>query len=63
MVTETRPSHDEYIRGMREYIENLKTMEREQAKKIARDTLIKTGVLDENGNSKENIVTGDFFGW
>lgn len=38
-------------------------MDREEAKKISKETLIKTGVLDENGNAKENIVTGDFFGW
>lgn len=58
-----RPTHEEYIRGMQEYINKLRTMDREEAKKISKETLIKTGVLDENGNAKENIVTGDFFGW
>jgi hypothetical protein len=58
-----RPTHEEYIRGMQEYIEKLRTMDREEAKKVSKEALIKAGVLDENGNAKENIVTGDFFGW
>ncbi|WP_044973781.1 hypothetical protein [Ruminococcus sp. HUN007] len=58
-----RPTHEEYIRGMQEYIDKLRTMDREEAKKISKEALIKAGVLDENGNAKENIVTGDFFGW
>ena len=58
-----RPTHEEYIRGMQEYIDKLRTMDREEAKKISKEALIKAGVLDENENAKENIVTGDFFGW
>ena len=38
-------------------------MDQEEAKKISIETLIRTGVLDENGQTKEQIVTGDFFGW
>ena len=58
-----RPTHEEYIRGMREYIEKLRTMDREEAKKVSKEALIKAGVLDENGIPKETIVTGNFFGW
>ena len=58
-----RPSHEEYIRGMQEYIERLKNMDKEQAKKKAIENLTKAGILDENGNTKENLVTGNFFGW
>jgi len=58
-----RPTHEEYIRGMREYIERLKNMDKEQAKQKAIENLTKAGLLDENGNTKENLVTGHFFGW
>lgn len=58
-----RPTHEEYIRGMQEYINKLRTMDREEAKIIAKENLTKAGILDENGKTKENIVTGDFFGW
>lgn len=50
-------SSEEMIRGMDEYIEYLKSLPPEQARKDARQTLIKTGVLDEDGNPKENIVS------
>jgi DNA polymerase III alpha subunit len=58
-----RTTHEEYIRGMREYIERLKNMDKEQAKQKAIENLTKAGILDENGNTKENLVTGHFFGW
>ena len=58
-----RPTHEEYIRGMREYIGRLKNMDKEQAKQKAIENLTKAGILDENGNTKENLVTGHFFGW
>lgn len=41
-------------------LENFKNLAKkypEEAKKIAMEILIETGVLDENGNSKEQIVT------
>lgn len=63
MIATTRPSHEEFAKSVKEYIKSLKAMDPEKAKQISRDTLIKTGVLDENGNTKETIVTGDFFGW
>jgi DNA polymerase III alpha subunit len=58
-----RPTHEEYILGMQEYIERMKNMDKEQAKQKAIENLTKAGILDENGNTKENLVTGDFFGW
>lgn len=45
---------------MQEYLENLKKLVKEypeEAKKIAMEVLIETGVLDEKGNFKEQIVT------
>ena len=46
-----RPTHEEYIRGMQEYIERLKNMDKEQAKQKAIENLTKAGILDENGNT------------
>ena len=63
MVATTRPSHEEFAKSVKKYIDSLKAMDPEKARQISRETLIKTGVLDENGNTKETIVTGDFFGW
>ncbi|MBR1598224.1 MAG: hypothetical protein IJ661_04815 [Lachnospiraceae bacterium] len=63
MTTTKRPTIEEFSSGIKEYIEKLKNMDPEEAKKISIDALKQTGVLDENGNTKENIVTGDFFGW
>jgi hypothetical protein len=63
MVETKRPSVDELIKSMNEYIKELDNMNEKDAKKIATESLIRVGVLDENGNTKEDIVTGDFFGW
>ncbi|MBE6843982.1 MAG: hypothetical protein E7510_14370 [Ruminococcus sp.] len=63
MVETKRPSVDELIKSMNEYIKELDNMNEKDAKKIATESLIRMGVLDENGNTKEDIVTGDFFGW
>ncbi len=38
-------------------------MDREEAKKVSKEALIKAGVLDENAKPKETIVTGNFFVW
>lgn len=46
-------SHEEYLRGMDEYIEWLKSLSPEEARRI----LIVSGVLDKDGNPKENIVS------
>lgn len=63
MVETKRPSVDELIKSMNEYIKELDNMNEKDAKKIATESLVRMGVLDENGNTKEDIVTGDFFGW
>ena len=45
---------------MKEYVENFEEFIKtnpEEAKQIASEALIATGVLDENGNAKEQIVT------
>ncbi len=63
MVISKRPTFEEYEESVRNYIKELEMMDQEEAKKISIETLIRTGVLDENGQTKEQIVTGDFFGW
>lgn len=50
-------THEELIRGMDEYIQYFKSLPPEQAREEARQTLIRTGVLDKDGNPKENIVS------
>lgn len=50
-------THEEYIRGMDEYIKYLESLPPEQARKEAREDLIRSGVLDKDGNPKENIVS------
>ena len=45
---------------MKEYVENFEEFVKtnpEEAKQIALEALIATGVLDENGNAKKQIVT------
>ena len=63
MVISKRPTYEEYEESVKNYIKELQMMDQEEAKKISIETLIRTGVLDENGQTKEQIVTGDFFGW
>ncbi len=38
-------------------------MFKEDALKYVTKLLIEAGILDKYGNEKEQIVTGDFFGW
>lgn len=49
---------EELIKGMEEYILRLQENIEEDARQEAIRALIRTGVLDENGNTKESIVTG-----
>ncbi|MBR1692462.1 MAG: hypothetical protein IJ711_06760 [Lachnospiraceae bacterium] len=56
-------SYEEYAKGVRDYIEKLKNMPKEQAREISLQNLISAGILNEDGTDKENIVNGDFFGW
>ncbi|MBR1390233.1 MAG: hypothetical protein IJ567_02080 [Lachnospiraceae bacterium] len=66
MRTAAIPTTEESIRMMQDYLEEFRELKRknpEKAKNIAQKELIEIGVLDEQGNPKENIVTGHFFGW
>lgn len=63
MTTTVRPTNDEIRQSINDYIRELDAMDEDEAKKVARETLIRTGVLDANGRPKPQIVTGDFFGW
>ena len=44
-------------------MDELDAMDSEDAKEFATEWLIDIGALDKNGMEKEQIVTGDFFGW
>ncbi|MCR5728041.1 MAG: hypothetical protein K6G24_11310 [Lachnospiraceae bacterium] len=61
MITQTVV--DDVRTDANQFIKNLKSMPPEEAKRVAKDMLKRIGALDENGNPKEQIVTGDFFGW
>ena len=54
----------EYIDNMQmnvnRMIAELQTIDPERAKSESMEALIRMGVLDENGNLKENIVTGGY---
>ena len=66
MMAAVRLTPEESIKMMKEYLEEFRELKRnnpEKAKEIAKQDLIDIGVLDEQGNPKENIVTGQFFGW
>lgn len=66
MRTAAIPTAEESIKMMQNYLEEfreLKRREPEKAKEISQKELMEIGVLDEQGNPKENIVTGHFFGW
>lgn len=43
--------------------EELKKNDPEEAKKQSTESLIRAGILNEDGSPKEQIVTGMFFGW
>lgn len=49
---------EKLIKGMEEYILKLQENVGEDARQEAICALIRTGVLDENGNVKESIITG-----
>lgn len=52
--------HEIFMRKASEYIEypeNLKKTDPEEAKRISREALIRSGVLNEDGSKKERIVT------
>lgn len=49
---------DEYVKGMRRHVAEIKTYNKEQSEEI----LIRTGVLNKNGTPKKKICTGGFYG-
>ena len=66
MTTAVKLTPEEGIKMMKECLEEFRELKRRNPKKareIAKQDLIDIGVLDEQGNLKENIVTGHFFGW
>lgn len=42
-----------YIKGMEEYLDNLKRMTKTEAKKISHENLVKSHILQENGEFTE----------
>jgi len=49
--------HNQYIEGMKNYINTLETMNPADAKKEAKESLIRSGVLTKKGTLKKNIVS------
>ena len=49
--------HNEYVQGMRNYINTLESMKPAVAKKEAKASLIRSGVLTKKGTIKKNIVS------
>lgn len=43
-----------YVNGMREYLQKLKSMERNQAKKVSLENLKKSNIIGENGEFTEH---------
>ncbi len=44
-------------------ISKLSRMSKDEARAYSDDVLSQIGALDENGEAKDQIVMGDFFGW
>ncbi len=59
----TQKEVDLFSQVVKNYISELNSLPKEEAMRISVENLIHTGVLDENGNPKETIVTENFFGW
>ena len=47
--------HNENIEEMKNYISSFKKMEKRQAEKRARESLIRSGVLNQDGTTKKQI--------
>lgn len=58
MVTKGRPTPFEMADGMKKYLEELRQKPNKEASKMS---LIRTGVLDSNGNPKKQICTGGYY--
>lgn len=63
MTTVTQADVDGVAETAKRFIAKLSSMPEEEAKAYSKDVLIQIGALDKNGQVKEQIVTGDFFGW
>lgn len=59
----TQKDVDMFEKVSQDFISKLNAMPDDEAKEFATRWLINLGALDENGKAKEQIVTGDFFGW
>ena len=60
-----RPSHESILEAMRDYLEQFEKLaleSPEEARQVAHQSLIDTGVLNEDGSPKENIVTDPHIG-
>ncbi len=42
-----------YINGMKEYLQNLKSMSKTEAIKVSRENLVRSKIIEENGNFTE----------
>ena len=63
MITVTQNDVDSFDELKNRFIDDIKSMSKEDALDYVSRLLIDAGILDKNGNEKEQIVTGDFFGW
>lgn len=56
MTIETyNKQHIQNMKEMQDYIDSFKKMDRKQAQKEARESLIRSGVLNKNGTVKKKI--------
>lgn len=57
-MTKTKLTPYEMADGMRQYLEELR---KNPSKEEARQSLIRTGVLDQHGRPKKQICTGGYY--
>ena len=50
-------------RAAQDVLARIEQMNRSEANQFITQWLIDTGALNEDGTEKDQIVTGDFFGW
>lgn len=58
MIIERKQTPVELAEGMQQYLENLK---KNPNREESRRSLIRTGVLDQNGCRKKQICTGGYY--
>lgn len=56
MTISTNNQHAEYIQGMKNYISTLESMSPAAAKKEAKNSLMRSGILTKRGKIKKRIV-------